>query len=137
MKVKIVQCLSNFYWYKDLIDCVFKVVEDKETDYLVEVGGIDDRFNIKKCDCKIIDEETNMKLTEKQADKLYYDICDILVEDTNMQNEFKAQLKLTGWMEKSAKEEFEIYVNSLHICQEHIQKIKELNKAVIREAEEK
>jgi hypothetical protein len=72
-----------------------------DEDYYVSKNGC----AIAKVDCIPVSEG---KLTEEEASKLYLDLCDVL--DIMSENEFKAQLILTGWLpKKSAVDELKEY----------------------------
>ncbi len=75
----------------------------------------------------------DIKLTEKEVDKLYSDICDIL---ECPKNEFKAQLKITGWIVKDETEQAMESFNFTHSYGDGIKVIELLQKR-IKELEEK
>jgi len=106
MKIKIIGCLGEDYWYNDCVGLSFEVEKySMRTGYRL-IDDFDSCRIIERRDCEIIDDQEGW-LTEEQVHKLYLDICDIL--DDCPEQEFKAQLKLTGWIKqsKTARQTFE------------------------------
>ena len=77
MKVKILSCSSEKYWYRNSVGCEFTVMEDLDfkDKYQVLYGGFPSNSYIDKVDCiKICDEED---MEKKIYFKVYQDIENI------------------------------------------------------------
>jgi hypothetical protein len=55
-RIEITGCLASSFWYNKLVGCTFDVVREKDTIYVVVVGGINN-YSIRKSDCKVIEWE--------------------------------------------------------------------------------
>lgn len=61
MKVKIVSCLKDEFWYKDCIGQIFDVVgTPQEDDDLYQIYSTRDRY-LMKCDVKIINRKDKLE----------------------------------------------------------------------------
>lgn len=59
MRVKITGCRNGTFWYNDMINCVFNVVDGEVRNWyeVKHIGFEDKTYYIEKCDCEIVPEK--------------------------------------------------------------------------------
>jgi hypothetical protein len=73
MKIKIIKCSSDNYWYKDYIGEIFNVLESESKAFKVEYKSICDYF-VQHEDCKIINN------TQQKIETLFDNFKEFLKE---------------------------------------------------------
>ena len=56
MKIRITNVSKDSYWYRFLEDCVFEVIRENNSGYVVSVGEKNDDFVVGKEDCEVVEE---------------------------------------------------------------------------------
>jgi hypothetical protein len=73
MKVKIIKCSGNEYWYKDKIGKVYKVKKYNDSDYILKSNK---RLIIKQYDCIVIKpEKITLKIHEDDLEYIMNIVC--------------------------------------------------------------